>query len=711
MLQDHLADYRKIENFIAENQVQELASFLTGLTQDNRYKLGPRTFSPYGLDPPSPYPPCDPNGYCTRMNELTMHSILMIACQHPYQSPDTVAFLLSRKFRKLISPNKCEWYYHHLHSWSCVAPLHVACTGYSQNLALVKTLVKLGADVNLKTLCCGETPLHLAVASYGTDEAVDIVRFLISRGAKVNAVDACGNTPLSLLLHRGDKAKREELGRVLLSKRLKVNRLNNVGFGPLHYASLSNEAWAVKKLLSKGASPMFNVSDDRKYSPTSPLFLTSSEEVVRIFASRFSCPLSCKIDGLLLVGCSVEGRQEEGVFKKVWKEAIALREAHGIIPNDEHSLGDCKEIATLQEVEQFTDRKYGTPPHEQLLLIQERCIGYVGDLSILKEISYINSAYFNVESIRTHFFKRMIHCFKNTSFPHWTLSIEMHWKQELSCFSGCVNTAVRHVCTPYFNQNVPVQNSESLEQFAGLCIDLLEALQYNYNHMLCTKYIFITKGLEEFIWSLLYIFVRWYCIIYQLGLVSEPSAMQPLKNSIQKLVDTNMNFLGTTLLHFIPRIFTRTRHVMDIYELILQCDGVEPYVNLVSTDIIRPIHCVAFCIYHHQSSKSSWSYDYSEDHENDNLVIDRMVSIILSLIENGAHIDAVNGHGQTLWDYTIEVHEPLPPHPRALACLASHVIVREIPYRQLSSVPPRLKHFIDLHNPDACRDESDCVAM
>ena len=690
--------------------MQELAAFLTGLIKDKHYILGPNTFSPNGFDPPPSEPPFDPKRYNSDSLRLTMQSMLMIACQHPYQSPEVVSLLLSRKFRKHVSPNKCEWYYHHLHSWSCVAPLHVACTGYSQNLVLVKTLVKLGADVNLKTACCGETPLHLALASYGTEEALDIARYLIGRGAKVNAVDACGNTPLALLLLRGEKSKKEELASVLLSRRLKVNLLNNVGFGPLHYASLTNEAWAVKKLLSKGASPMFNEDDDRKYKPTSPLFLTTDEEVARLFLSRSSCPLSCKIDALLLVGSSNRTRNGE-LCRKLWKEAITLREKHDIVPNEVHDIGKYKEIITMQNVEEFS-RNFGVTPSSQVVLVQERCLGYFGDLSVIKEMSYRYTDFFYNEGVRTHFLKRLMHCLKNTAFPHWLMSIETHWRKELACFCYAISCATRVVCYPYDNQERSLEDSESLEQHAELCIDLLEALEYNYNHMLCTKGVTRTEELNNFVWSLLSIFVTWYRILYNLGLITEQSAIQPLKNSVQKLVNKNIKFLGTTLLHFFPALFTESRFCMDIYELFLQCEGVEPYVNLVSSDGNRPVHCVAISVSERQRYHERYHYYYKEEEEaEERSATERMVSMILSLVENGAHLDSVNGDGCTIWDYSHTLSQLIPSAPRPLACLASIVVVREIPYQQLSSVPPRLKSLIDLHNPDCCHDESDCVAL
>lgn len=704
-LRDHALEYRKLERLIEDNKVQELASYLNALARDKNFVIGPHTFHPTGFDPPTPGPPFDPRRYGNP--RLTMQSLLMIACQHPYQSPAVVSLLLSRKYRKMVSPNKCEWYYHQLHSWSCVAPLHVACTGYSQNLALVKTLVKLGADVNIKTACCGETPLHLAVASYGTDEAVRIVKFLLGRGAKINAVDARGNTPLTLLIQRGDSSKKEELADVLLSRRLKPNIVNNVGFGALHYACFNDEEWAVKKLLAKGASPMFDPSDDKRSRVISPVFLTCEEEITRMFTTRFRCPVSCKIDALLMLGAANSGDADK-IYRRLWQEAILLRQTHNIFPSSDLSIDGHSEVKTKEDVLEATKDNYSGPSLIQVLLVHERCVGTFGDLSILRMFSYVNTRYFFHRDIRNRYFKRMLNCIRNTAFPHWMLSIETHWQERISGCAGAIDSASRIISRPYGNQERSLEDTERLEEFADICIDLLEAVEYSHNNLLCTRSVSRMK-IDNLLWCLVSIFVYWYRAIYRFGYVSDPKVMKPLKDSIQKLVDRNIQFLGTTLLHFFPRIFVKSNHAMDVYELILQSDGVEHYVNHVSVEGYRPLHCVAMNMC--KRDVRPYHYDYDEEQDDDVIEIERKVSLILSLVEAGAHLDAVDVKGNTVWDYCAELKQTIPPKPRPLACLAAMVVVRKIPYHMFSFLPPRQKHFVDIHNEACCYDSNDCVAL
>jgi ankyrin repeat protein len=62
-------------------------------------------------------------------------------------------------------------------------------------LKIAENLIKLGADVNAATET-GWTALH-AAAFLGSDK---LVRFLVEKGAAIDAVNGCGRTPISLAL-------------------------------------------------------------------------------------------------------------------------------------------------------------------------------------------------------------------------------------------------------------------------------------------------------------------------------------------------------------------------------------------------------------------------------------------------------------------------------------------------------------------------------
>ena len=97
------------------------------------------------------------------------------------------------------------------------------------NLALVKTLIKVGAKVDLKDRD-GSTALIHAIAN----EHADIAQELVAAKADVNTKNSAGLMPLHLA---ACKKHNLELVKVLVAKGAKLNEHDFVqGWAPLHYA-------------------------------------------------------------------------------------------------------------------------------------------------------------------------------------------------------------------------------------------------------------------------------------------------------------------------------------------------------------------------------------------------------------------------------------------------------------------------------------------
>lgn len=128
-------------------------------------------------------------------------------------------------------------------------PLHLASA--LGRLEVVRSLVSLGAKVNEKNYG-GETPLMLAEESYNNNANVeDITKILINAHAEVNArLSPIGNTPLLNAIERS----RFGCVKILTDAGADVNMANNAGESPLHKAVAVGSIKIVDFLLSKNAN-------------------------------------------------------------------------------------------------------------------------------------------------------------------------------------------------------------------------------------------------------------------------------------------------------------------------------------------------------------------------------------------------------------------------------------------------------------------------
>ncbi|WP_353282647.1 ankyrin repeat domain-containing protein [Wolbachia endosymbiont (group A) of Pogonocherus hispidulus] len=143
--------------------------------------------------------------------------------------------------------------------------LHIAA--YNGKLDVVEYLISKGADFSAKDKL-NSTPLHSAAAEAGK---LDIVKYLVNRGADVNAQSKYCSTPLHYAAESGelDKVK------CLIDKGADINAKDGYGWIPLHCAAESEKWDIVKYLISKGA----NVNAKNKYGWTPLHYAAGSGEL------------------------------------------------------------------------------------------------------------------------------------------------------------------------------------------------------------------------------------------------------------------------------------------------------------------------------------------------------------------------------------------------------------------------------------------------
>jgi ankyrin repeat protein len=111
-------------------------------------------------------------------------------------------------------------------------------------MPMVKFLIDKGADVNAQS-AAGATPLFWAVMRQQKDE----FQYLVDHGANVNAVDAYGDTILGMILH----LQYTSMLPIILAKDVDVNAVDQSGHRPLTFAlQMDDHKWA-DILRKKGA--------------------------------------------------------------------------------------------------------------------------------------------------------------------------------------------------------------------------------------------------------------------------------------------------------------------------------------------------------------------------------------------------------------------------------------------------------------------------
>ena len=134
------------------------------------------------------------------------------------------------------------------------------------HLEKIEVMLESGlVDVNAKDNR-GWSPLHWASAN----NAIEVAKLLIERGADVDAKNVDGWTPL----HWASARNYIELAELLIKAGADVNSENNDGQTPLHWASWNSHIEIVKFLIEKGAD--VEAKDNRGITP---LHLAYSDEM------------------------------------------------------------------------------------------------------------------------------------------------------------------------------------------------------------------------------------------------------------------------------------------------------------------------------------------------------------------------------------------------------------------------------------------------
>lgn len=133
-------------------------------------------------------------------------------------------------------------------------PIHEAAR--VGKLERVKYLVSKGANVNARNNA-GETPLHCAAYN----GHIEIAGYLLSEGADIDARDKNGSSPF----HDVIKISKVKMARYLATQGANIDTKDDYGKTPIHDATTLGNMEIVRYLVSQGVD--VNAKDKRGYSP------------------------------------------------------------------------------------------------------------------------------------------------------------------------------------------------------------------------------------------------------------------------------------------------------------------------------------------------------------------------------------------------------------------------------------------------------------
>ena len=275
---------------------------------------------------------------------------------------------------------------------TAITPLIAACMAErsddhgQDSLKIMKYLISKGAKIN-KSSTDGSTPLCHAYS-------LETIKYLLECGADINK--AC-NKGISLLVqvvksgHLKKEAKIQIL-RYLLDNNAYAYQCTTDGYTALHITSFSSFAYkeVVQFLLDYGAPPMFTTPScvtDIDYIP-SPVYLAAysgEEAIVDVFLQREDCPIECKVNTYLLKAMRYQAlyfsdneTEKRISFYHIWIKGLEIMKEHNVqfsypLPVDEYDLRE--EVKTKEELDAIWDNTLEMI--FQHALIYERCLGRV----------------------------------------------------------------------------------------------------------------------------------------------------------------------------------------------------------------------------------------------------------------------------------------------------------------------------------------------
>lgn len=572
----------------------------------------------------------------------------------------------------------------------CATALWAASTG--GHLDIVEYLIARGANVNKPTLT-QSTPLRGA-SFHGHIKVMD---YLLSRGANVNTPNCIGQSPLCIAAMRGQL----DALQFLVNRGADMYQKTINGYSVVHLAATKGRVDIVKYLLSLGISPLFLPAQpfNKDYIPC-PLYLAAStgqRRMVEELMEHRECPPECKSDALLLLGatrCEISPRGLTMTSREMWTKGMTIREETNmdiqfLPPNTNY--GNRSEIRSLTDLHTLAqDPKF--PRYEayfQSLIIRERCMGY-GDQGLIyflirRGLWFVNHNQFrDAEQLWFRAMSMEIHVCEieigHSRFGH-SEGLQRDLEKDLSQYACGIWHMVHEDYRPDFAKYI---------EFGFKELEILQCLRERSE----TAPFIDTMSILAI---LLYVFASWVYYDNREGCEERQENLycsEECNRYGRLFVSEHLHSAkGSSLLHLLlsnlpileedEKLLDKYPDLTNLINALLQW-GADEAINLPDYNGTRPIH---LAINLANTSEDDETRDAQE--------------LVTPLIAAGVHLDAVNRQGETVhFMCTSDLVRVVlySSGPLSLYCQAANrIVAANIPYRTIG-LPAHIVEHIELHD-------------
>ncbi|EFN87550.1 protein fem-1 homolog B [Harpegnathos saltator] len=537
------------------------------------------------------------------------------------------------------------------------------------HLNVVKTLVKAGANVNHPTKT-NSTPLRAACF----DGRLDIVKYLTDHQADISISNKFNNTCLMIAAYKGHL----DVVNFLLDKGADPNQKALCGATALHFAAECGHTMIVRELLRYGTKMTKNVSG---MTPLIAAAERTRAQVVECLVKREEVTKEEIIDAYELLGASYANDKDSYCLIKAYKylhKAMELRysDTNNIVYK---KLGltvkayeNWKECETLEQLENIKNNANAI--HMESLAIRERILG-LHNPELTHPIVFRGAIF--ADNAR---FDRCIDL--------WLHALKLRQLNNITVVTDLLRFA--QVFSQMIHVGVDLDISQVINVLEASITELSKNKAKMQNPDLKDDAEQYVEELESNTTTTLYILTILTKLMTLNGNRCNESDLTKAHHLVHKLCALRICLKdGQTLLHLAVNAETPVDdfHTNDVCKfpcaatakLLIRC-GAD--VNAMDNERNTPLHIIV--------GYSKSISDFSTLH-----------SIIMELIEAGAHMDTVNNRGHTPYDaVTTGVAEIIlrSQTKLSLMCMAAKA-VKAYNLSYTGNVPRCLETFIELHGP------------